>query len=244
MPDYLKRVGRDITEDTTIRIPESEKTIARLRGPASKRLGIDRGSIPSVAAPLEGQMMLQYADEAVGSTPVAPSVGDTFTGENAYYYSNGEWRPFSGCCPDPDYGYYETAGITVLAGRQDLDSWQHHSGATILDLSDPQNPAFTTRGVYSVTGTASFDAGWTAGCFPFGTLIFSPDLVSWTTDFFFQSQPYTGGGFSNFPPNASFAATFQADVGASLQLQFSNFENSVSHAFSATQIRVQRIYSF
>lgn len=242
MPEYLKRTGRDVTDDILVRVPENEKSVARLRGPASKRLGIDRGSIPSVAAPLEGQMMVQYGDESVGTTPVAPEVGSTFKGESPYYYANQKWRPFAFGGLDPDYGYYDTVGVTVGVSSSGLDSWHYHSGTAILDLTDPTNPAFTTRGVYAVTGTASFDGGWAAGTFPFGTLIFVPDGISWTTDFWFQSQP--NSGFSDFPPNVSFAATFQSEVGGVLQLKFWNFDGSISHDFSATQIRVQRIFSF
>ena len=243
MPDYLKRVGRDLTEDTTIRIPESEKTIARLRGPASKRLGIDRGSIPSVAAPLEGQMMLQYEDEAVGAAPVSADVGGTFKGEAPYYYSNGAWRPFLGGVT-PDYGYYNTDGVTVTADTAyTKDSWAHHSDAALLSLTDPTKPAFTERGVYSVTGVVSFDS-WipTLDYFPIGFLGFHPDGTSWVTAFFFQSVSMTNQ--SNVPPPVGFSATFQADVGSWLTLEYGNFDFANDHAFSAGQIRVQRIYSY
>jgi len=241
MPDYLKRVGRDTTDDTIIRTSEAEKTLSRVRGPASKRLGIDRGSIPSVAAPLEGQMMVQYDDESVGTTPVAPEVGSTFKGESPYYFANQKWRPFAFGGLDPDYGYYDTVGVTVGVSSSGLDSWHYHSGAALLDLTDPTNPAFIGRGAYAVTGTASFDGGWTSGAFPQGTFIFVPDGVSWTTDFWFQSQVDPGDGF---PPNVSFAGTFQSEIGGVVQLKFWNFDPSSSRDFSATQIRVQRIFSF
>lgn len=246
MPDYLKRTGRDVMDDIVIRIPESEKRVSRLSGPANKRLGIDRGSIPSAAAPLEGQMMIQYDDEAVGVTPVSADVGSTFRGESPYYYSNGAWRPFATGL-SPDYGYYETDGVTVAADSLADDTWIHHSGAALLSLTDTAKPAFVARGVYAVTGTVSFGGGWpspgTSDVWPIGYLAFHPDLLSWTTDFWFQSQP-AGGHWSEFPPNVSFHATFQADVGSWLTLTYDNTDTGSSHAFSATQIRVQRIYSY
>jgi hypothetical protein len=245
MPDYLKRVGRDTTDDTIIRTGEAERTIARLRGPASKRLGIDRGSIPSVAAPLEGQMMIQYDDEAVGGAPVSPEVGATFHGESPYYFSNGEWRPFVSGGLDPDYGYYETAGVTLPADTGPTkDSWAYHSGTAILDLTDPTQPAFTQRGVYAVTGVVSFDS-WTPGvtCFPHGFLGFHPDLGSWVTADYFQSISMTN--FSNFPPPQGVnLSAFEAEVASWLTLEYFNFDHVNSHAFSATQIRVQRVFSF
>lgn len=146
--------------------------------------------------------------------------------------------------PDPDYGYYEVSDTSVAIDSGALGTWDHHSDATLLDLTTADTPAFTTKGVYAVTGTASFDGPWTAGTFPFGNLIFAPDLVSWTTIFSFQSQPLTNGGYSDFPPPVSFAATFQANAGATLQLQFWNFDEATAHTMSATQIRVQRIFSF
>jgi len=48
MPDYLKRTGRDVTDDILVRVPDTEKGLSRVSGPAAKRLGIDRGSIPIV----------------------------------------------------------------------------------------------------------------------------------------------------------------------------------------------------
>lgn len=77
MPSYGPRVGRDTTDDILIRLAEAEKKIARLEGPAFRRIGIDRGDIPNVAAPMEGQTMIQYADNS------------PYEGEKAYYYANG-----------------------------------------------------------------------------------------------------------------------------------------------------------
>jgi hypothetical protein len=152
MPEYLKRTGRDVTDDILVRVPEAEKTVARLRGPASKRLGIDRGSIPSVAAPLEGQMMIQYADEAVGSTPVSPDVGTTFIGEIPYYYSNGEWRPFSlTFTPTAAEEHLQVASTTCAATDTTVFVWSHYDGASIVDLSTTTQAKITVHGVYAVT---------------------------------------------------------------------------------------------
>ena len=161
MPDYLKRVGRDTTDDTIIRTSEAEKTLSRVRGPASKRLGIDRGSIPSVAAPLEGQMMVQYADEAVGTTPVAPEVGSTFKGESPYYFANQKWRPFSVPPSDlaPTYGLYQTATETIAAGGASTLSWEYVSGAVVLDLTTPTAPTVLAQGVYAVMANIEIVGG-------------------------------------------------------------------------------------
>lgn len=151
MPDYLERTGRDTTDDILIRVPESEKKVSRLSGPASKRLGIDRGSIPSVAAPLEGQMMIQYADEAVGSTPVSPDVGATFLGEKTYYYSNTKWRPFTaGFTLNSAEEHLYVSSTTVAAISSVQLNWSHWDGATLLDLTAPGQPVTSTGGIYGV----------------------------------------------------------------------------------------------
>lgn len=155
MPDYLKRTGRDVTEDTTIRIPEAEKTIARLHGPANKRLSIDRGDIPTVAAPFEGQMMIQYADNS------------PYVGEHVYYYSNGQWRPFF---PTPVHSIAifriaSPGSIAVSAGSggfPDLDYITGDSG--LLDLTTPAAPTFTVACVATIDMTfSSTTVLWTAG---------------------------------------------------------------------------------
>jgi len=163
MPDYLKRTGRDTMDDVLVRVPEAEKSLARVRGPASKRLGIDRGSIPHVAAPLEGQMMIQYDDEAVGSTPVSPDVGSTFIGEQPYYFSNGEWRTFflsSGL--NPGQGTYKDASLTVPAGFANSvpAAFTLVSGG-VLDLTTPTAPTASVRGVYEVSVDIATSSGWT-----------------------------------------------------------------------------------
>lgn len=142
---------------------------------------------------------------------------------------------------NPQFGYYDTDGLLFIEPENNIDSWHYHSDTALLDLTDPTTPTFITRGVYGVTGTVSFGSGWSAGTFPFGSLIFNPG-AGWTTDFYFQSHPHSG--FSTFPPPISFASTFQAEVGSSMQLQYSNFDGSTQHAFSATQIRVQLIGTF
>jgi hypothetical protein len=156
MPEYLKRTGRDVTDDILVRVPEAEKKVARLRGPANKRLGIDRGNIPDVAAPLEGQMMIQYADEAVGATPVSPDVGSTFVGEQPYYYANGEWRPFfTGYSPNSVEEHLHVASVSCAAIDTTTFTWVHYDGATILDVSSPTAPAVAGRGVYVVNAAAT-----------------------------------------------------------------------------------------
>jgi hypothetical protein len=146
--------------------------------------------------------------------------------------------------PDPDYGYYDTIGVTVVADTAyTKDSWHYHSGTAILDLTDPTEPAFTQAGVYSVTGVVSFDH-WTPSltCFPHGFLGFHPDALSWVTADYFQSLSMTN--FSNFPPPQGVTlGAFQADIGSWLTLEYANFDFANDHAFSATQIRVQRIFS-
>ena len=153
--------------------------------------------------------------------------------------------PLAALIFDPDFGMYETSGVLVAADSLDIDSWLHHSESVMLDLTDPQNPAFTVKGVYSVTGTVAFDGGWPAPgtrlVFPAGFLKFSGGST-WSTDFWFQSQP-CGGHYSNFPPSVSFAMTFEADVGTYLTLTYDN-PDSAAHNFGATQIRVQRIFSY
>jgi len=152
MPDYLKRTGRDVTDDILVRVPESEKHIARLKGPASKRLGIDRGSIPSVAAPLEGQMMIQYADEAVGSTPVSPDVGATFNAEQPYYYSNGEWRPYViSAAVSSAVEHLQVLSTSCPAISTTVFDWTHYDGASLLDLTVPGVASPISGGVYAVT---------------------------------------------------------------------------------------------
>lgn len=218
MADHGGRTGRDTLDAVLQRISDLEGAVHELQG--GNRLSLDRGDTDTFAVDkgaFEGQVMIQY---------------DT---EKPWYFSNGLWRPF---CPDNvEYGYYETTGTTVVAADHGLDSWLHHSDTAILDLTDPQNPAFSEKGVYAVTGIGSFDGGWAGGTFPQGTLRFVPDALSWTTDFFFQSLTDPDDGF---PPNAGFAATFQSEPGGTLQLEWWNFD-SVSHFFGATQIRVQRI---
>jgi hypothetical protein len=141
---------------------------------------------------------------------------------------------------DPDFGMYDTSTTTVPTNTADQAAvWVHSSGAALLNLSTPDTPSIVAAGVYAITGTASFDTGWTPGAsFPFGELII---LGTPSTDFWFQSQQH-GGLFSNFPPPVSFAATFEAEVGQQIQLTFSNFDGS-THVFSGEQIRVQRIFS-
>lgn len=146
---------------------------------------------------------------------------------------------------DPDYGYYETTGVTLATDTGPIkDSWLHHSGTAILDLTDPEKPAFTQRGVYSVTGVVSFDS-WapSVDCFPIGELAFHPDPTSWVTQFSFESISMTN--FSNFPPPVGVALPgFQADVGSWLTLEYLNNDHINSHFFGASTIRVQRIYSY
>jgi len=155
MPDYLKRTGRDVTEDTTIRIPEAEKTISRLRGPASKRLSIDRGDIPSVAAPFEGQMMIQYADNA------------PYVGEQPYYYSNGMWRPFFRGL-DHAEGRYQISGggsVSVASAGAAGINWAHVSGDALLDISSPGSPTPTVDGWHTIdlTYSTTDPSAWTPG---------------------------------------------------------------------------------
>lgn len=239
MPDYLKRTGRDITDDMTIRIPESEKKVARLDGPARKRLGIDRGSIPSVAAPLEGQMMIQYADEAVGATPVAPEVGSTFLGEEPYYYSNGEWRTFfTGYDPNPSVALY-ACDETVASLDAVVAAWTLTFGdAALLDLTDPQFPVPTLQAVYSVTATiTSPDSTWSAGENMVGKLdAFGPTVNQHQED---------SGTFGLIPDPAqvrafvSLTAQMDASPGGTFKLTLEN-EGAASHTLIAG-IAVQRI---
>lgn len=158
MPEYLKRTGRDTTDDILVRVPEAEKTIARVRGPASKRPSIDRGSIPSVAAPFEGQMMIQYADQPVGATPVSADVGDTFHGEQPYYYSNGKWRPFfTGTVLSSAEEHLQVASTSCAATGTTIFSLSHYAGAALVDLSSPGVASFLAAGVYAINVGANVD---------------------------------------------------------------------------------------
>jgi hypothetical protein len=240
MPDYLKRVGRDVTDDILVRVPESEKHIARLNGPAFKRLGIDRGSIPSVAAPLEGQMMLQYDDEAVGSTPVSPDVGATFNGESPYYYSNGEWRPFATTFnPNPSSAQYQFDAGVVAALDVATVSWTFDLGdSALLDLTNPQAPVPVIEGVYAVmVELTSPDATWTPGnnlvvkLTAFGPLVNHHMEGSGTFD--------TTADPTHTRANAYVVAQMTATPGGSFGVDVEN-EDSVGHNLIG-HISVQRI---
>lgn len=239
MPDYLKRTGRDTTDDILVRVPETEKGLSRVGGPAAKRLGIDRGSIPSVAAPLEGQMMIQYADEAVGVTPVAPEVGSTLVGEQPYYFSHGEWRPFStGYNPNPSVALYECDETIASLGAV-VASWSLTFGdAGLLDLTDPQNPQPTLQGVYSVTATiTSPDSTWSAGENMVGKLeAFGPTVNQLMQDsgtFGLIPDPTQVRGF------VSLTAQMTGTVGGTFKLTLEN-EGAASHILIA-YLAVQRI---
>jgi len=235
MPEYLKRTGRDVTDDILVRVPESEKSISRLVGPANKRLGIDRGSIPSVAAPLEGQMMIQYADEAVGATPVSPQVGPSFLGETPYYYSNGEWRPFC-ISTSPATGFYNGTIPTISAAGSDDVSFAYASGAALFDLTSPTAPEPLIQGVYAVTvsigsGDSNFsaDSGFRAAFLPY---------VSYYVNH--QSQREAGGRVYDVSPSL----TWGMGTSQAFRVEVFNNDLSNSHDFFVTGILAQLVYPY
>ena len=64
----------------------------------------------------------------------------------------------------PQEGEYGTFGApTIPAGTTQAFDWHHYAGASLLDLTNPSNPAVITRGVYAVSLTVSPAGVWTAG---------------------------------------------------------------------------------
>lgn len=237
MPNYLKRTGRDVTDDILVRVPEAEKGLSRAAGPASKRLGIDRGSIPSVAAPLEGQMMIQYADEAVGSTPVSPDVGSTFIGERPYYFSNREWRTFFlGSGLNPARGQYKDATVTVPAGSSIQASFTLVSGG-VLDLTDPQNPTVLVRGVYHVSVDALGGSGWTADS-SLGTVLWFGGPIPFNGAF----QEHIASAAGDMPA-MTLSGMELMNAGQSFNVQLFN-NDSVDHDVTVDPIVVVRVYQY
>lgn len=238
MPDYLKRTGRDVTDDILVRVPEAEKHVARLRGPASKRLGIDRGSIPSVAAPLEGQMMIQYDDEVVGATPVSPEVGSTFQGESPYYYSNGEWRPMiSGFVANPEIGLYETATETISAGGSATLTWQYVTGAVLLDLSTPSAPATLVQGVYAVMANIEV----TGAVLNVGRAI--RGLLQMGSGTGVESFGYTEGDATTASPEFCMTALNLMLVNSPMSIQINN-KDSVSRDIKGFNMGVLKLFEY
>ena len=64
----------------------------------------------------------------------------------------------------PQEGEYGTFGAaTIPAGTTAAFDWHHYSGAALLDLTTPSNPAVITQGVYAVSVTVSSASLWTPG---------------------------------------------------------------------------------
>jgi len=230
MPEYLKRVGRDVTDDILVRVPEAEKKVARQAGPASKRLGIDRGSIPSVAAPLEGQMMIQYADEAVGSTPVSPDVGASFIGEQPYYFSNQEWRPFtSAVALNPQTEWLQVASTSIAGITSATLTLSHLSGATLVTSG-----AVTTKGLYTIDAVCLAVSNATSrNKFQF---LLNMVQAAYTASTFAQDV------YSDVladTPEGCISITGVMDVSDTFLLQVFN-EDTASRNFSCPSVRVTR----
>ena len=126
MPSYVKRTGRDVTDDILIRLGELEGRMAKQEG-SPKRTSIDRGDTAAVPSPLEGQTLIQYDTEGV------------------WYYSNGQWRSFTATTFETEY----LAGTaTVGSGSAGFISFTHDSGATFLDLTVPAAPVVPDDALY------------------------------------------------------------------------------------------------
>jgi len=231
MPDYLKRVGRDVTDDILVRVPETEKKLARQGGPATKRLSIDRGSIPSVAAPFEGQMMIQYADEAVGSTAVSPDVGDTFIGEQPYYFSNQEWRPFaSGIALNAQTEWLEVTSTSVSGISTGTLTLSHLSGPALVTSG-----AVTTRGVYTIDAVCLAISNASSR----NKFQFLLNMVQTA----FTAATFAQDVYSDVladTPEGTISITGVMDIGDTFLLQVFN-EDTGSRNFSCPSVRVTRI---
>ena len=98
MPQYGKPTGRDTIENLIKRIDELENTVKRLSG-SPHRSAFDRGDTASVAAPIEGQTLIQY---------------DT---DSPHYYANGAWHSFTGTSSPVSWAHLTSADeSTVAAG--------------------------------------------------------------------------------------------------------------------------------
>lgn len=151
MPSHGGRSGRDTLDALLQRIDDLERQVQHLN--AGHRISLDRGDTDAFAVDegaFEGQVMIQYDTEA------------------PWYFSNGEWRPFTNTTGlDHAEGRYQISGggsVTIASGTAATIDWAHISGDALLDLSVPSAPTPVLGGWFRVDATyASTSSGWTVG---------------------------------------------------------------------------------
>lgn len=141
MPNHGDRTGRDTLDAVLQRIDDLELKVHRLSG--GHRVSFDRGDKAAFAADegaFEGQTLIQY---------------DT---EKPWYFSNGEWRPFSSA---GQWTYWYDLPLSDLGGGQ----WSKSNDATVetaMKYVHTGSNSAATDFIWAVAlGPGTWDVHWT-----------------------------------------------------------------------------------
>lgn len=138
---------------------------------------------------------------------------------------------------DQEALFSQTATLIPNGGVDQL-SWHKGGRATLLDLTNPQNPAFLTSGIYAVQAFVYPESNMTLG----GQYIF--DLNVWTGALGFTSQVQTSPpATAAIPaPKVGLTVVTHVDVpGGYIQALITNKDGGASIPFGIFDAYVQKI---
>jgi hypothetical protein len=229
MPSYQPRTGTDVTDDILIRQREAEGLVSRLRG-SPKRTAIDRGDIPAVAAPFEGQTMIQYADNS------------PYLGDHAYYYANGDWHEFTETPATGIQGVEGVSTTTITSGGLDsLVNFQAQSGGdNLLDFTVPNGPAFLANGLYGINVVIAMSEKLGAG--KSARMSLAVELTRFSGGGPSNGDQYIGDGTITSPlPGMGAAVIVQAEAGDQFLCYVGNDDTITHHYEVATGSYVTKL---
>lgn len=136
----------------------------------------------------------------------------------------------------PDWGTYFIDSVSVNAGGRATSKWHFNAGSALLTIPGIGSPTFVARGVYTVSAWIQSTDAWTATALGAGRL----DFGSPTS---FEQRQTGGVDAGGTMRNFGIQLTAQANAGATVEVQFENFDTAARNMFS-NQVLVQQVYLY